>query len=160
MSILPFPRGQSCTDRGVNYIEGDYMYYEDKLIESLGKEIIKAREELDHIREYEYKIGYLVSDMEKKQGDMPVLADIRKVTGIWKMYCPYDFIIIVYDPNTCELSEAQLQVLLFHELLHIGEGGSLRQHNVQDFRIILEEYGLNWSIDPEIKPVLRGEEHE
>ncbi len=49
-------------------------------------------------------------------------------------------------------TKEQIKVLLLHELMHIGvditEKGNLKKylvpHSIQDFRYILEKYGLNW----------------
>ena len=51
--------------------------------------------------------------------------------------------------NTEGFTDAEMDVLLFHELLHVGmnDKGEYRinPHNVDDFYVILKKYGLEWS---------------
>ena len=49
-------------------------------------------------------------------------------------------------------TDEQLEILLLHELLHIGiqwdgneETYSIIPHDVEDFRAIIERYGIGWS---------------
>lgn len=62
---------------------------------------------------------------------------------------PYDFLIIFYGPNIDGLDANQLKILMFHELLHIGvnsDGTSFKvvPHDIEDFSLILERYGIGW----------------
>lgn len=56
-----------------------------------------------------------------------------------KPYC-----IVVYLRNCDYFSEAQFALLLFHEMMHIPTDIKMFNHDVQDFREILE-YGLDWA---------------
>ena len=132
------------------------MYVDADDIKDMAEKIIDAKEELDHIRLLDINIGFLYSDKEKKAGGNLVFADCTKVNGLLSHYCPYDFIITVYEPNIIELSDAQLQVLIYHELLHIGTDGKLKGHNVRDFYVLLQEYGLDW-IETDIEPIIGGD---
>ena len=50
-------------------------------------------------------------------------------------------------------TEDQMRILLFHELLHIGieftedgqEKYSIKPHDYEDFKIIIDRYGTDWS---------------
>lgn len=52
------------------------------------------------------------------------------------------------------MTEKQLEILLFHELLHIGiepadDGGenySIIPHDMEDFKIVIDKYGTDWSV--------------
>lgn len=136
------------------------MYSDAPDIEVLAKKIIDAKEDLWHIKMHDIKIGYLYSIVEKKQAGFKVMADITQVFNLLAHYCPYDFIVTVYEPNVTYMSDAQLQVLLYHELLHIGEDGKLRGHNIMDFKTILEQYGIDWTNDATIKPIVGGDKVE
>lgn len=124
------------------------------------KKLIEEREELEHIRLREYEIDYLMCDKEQKNGGRPVLADIRAIKGINAFYIPYDYVLTIYEPNVMDLSDAQLQVLILHELMHISEDGNLRNHDVQDFYTILRQFGLGWQYDDDLKPILGGGEND
>jgi hypothetical protein len=47
------------------------------------------------------------------------------------------------------MTEEQLDILMEHELRHIGisESGTLQimPHDIEDFRAIIDDYGLDWS---------------
>ena len=57
-----------------------------------------------------------------------------------------------------KLAEEQKKLLMLHELMHIGikydKQGELTPfivpHSVQDFRYILEKYGLDWDQNPQL----------
>ena len=86
------------------------------------------------------------SDKEKKSSGMIVHADCRKVSEFWKAVCQYDFIITFYL-GWQELSEKALNNLARHELMHCGWDGektSIVPHDVQDFRELIEQEGIDW----------------
>lgn len=119
----------------------------------IAQRLTRSRPELAHIRDYGIKIAYLESDEEKKKNYKKVHADCTKVDEKYKWTCPYDFFITVYQPNIEGFSEKQLEVLLLHELMHVGvddEGQEpsfyIVPHDIEDFRAIIDEYGLDWSV--------------
>lgn len=79
-------------------------------------------------------------------------ADCIKFSKRYKWLGNYDFIITVYEPNCFGMSEEQMETLLRHQLNHIGvtvnEDNTadyfLAPHDIQDFRCIIEEQGLDW----------------
>ena len=72
---------------------------------------------------------------------------------IWKVFCPYDFLIIVYEKNCAHMDDQQLEILLEHELLHVGysedkDGNpvySINPHDYGEFEQIERKYGNHWS---------------
>lgn len=116
-------------------------------LRTLANKIIK--EKLPWIREQKISIGFCYSDLEKKKGkNIRVYADIRKVPGVYKTWLRYDFVIAFYEPNTMLMDERQLEILMEHELRHIGiddNGGlTIEPHDIEDFRAIIDDYGLDW----------------
>lgn len=95
------------------------------------------------------RIAYLASDKEKKSHRRPVCGQCVKVPNLFKTLMPYDFLIVIYEMNTEGFTDAEMDVLLYHELLHVGmnDKGEYRinPHNVDDFYVILKKYGLEWS---------------
>ncbi len=116
-------------------------------LRTLANKIIKDK--FPWIREQKISIGYCYSDLEKKKGKGRVYADIRKVPGIYKTWLRYDFVIAFYEPNTMLMDGHQLEILMEHELRHIGitENGELviEPHDIEDFRAIIDKFGLDWS---------------
>lgn len=126
----------------------------------LAEKIIKKFSEFSIIREWNIKVGYVISN-ETKGGEKTVFADCRKVPTVYKAYLPFDFIITFYEQNTGMLNENQLKLLMYHELSHItmGERGlKLRPHDIEDFSNILAKYGLDWN-EPgkELPDILGGD---
>jgi predicted metallopeptidase len=91
-------------------------------------------------------IGYVMS-YEHKKGERIRYADCRRVREVFRAWLPYDFIITFYYNNTSMLSENQQKIVMLHELMHIGmgpKGLKLVHHDVEDFKVILREFGLDW----------------
>lgn len=73
---------------------------------------------------------------------------------------PYRYVIEVYDNNWHDLDDAQKRAVIFHELMHIDpslDPPKLVKHDVQDFRVLLETWGINYVENP---PSLFDEEQE
>lgn len=70
-------------------------------------------------------------------------ADIRKVVFPTNLYTNKKYIISVYRSFN-ELDEKRKYIVLLHELLHIGEKDKMIKHDVEDFSVILEKYGIKW----------------
>lgn len=118
-----------------------------KDLRKLGEAIIDKFEELHFIKEYDIRIGYVLSQ-EKPPGSKIKFADCRKVKLTYQAWLPFDFIITFYEPNTEILSENQQKILMLHELKHIGigeKGLKIENHDIEDFRDILSEYGIAWN---------------
>ena len=98
-------------------------------------------------------IVYLSSDKAKKGKDKIIHAECEKIADKNKWAIPCDFTITVYEPNCVGFTEEQMRILLFHELLHVGiefkEDGTesyyVRPHDYEDFKIITDRYGTEWS---------------
>jgi len=119
---------------------------------ALAAEVIDARADLRWIRNAAVSIGYLSSDREKKAKGNLVLGECIRVKELYKCFIPYDFLIVIYEPNVCRLSEDQLRILLYHELLHVDveeKNGEpvyrINPHDTEDFARILREYGFGWA---------------
>lgn len=130
------------------------MRERSEYIEQIAEKVIAEREELEHLRDCPVRIAYLVSDIEKTKDKKKVYADCTKVSSSYAWCCPFDFFITVYEPNTEDFNDNQMEILLTHELLHIGvdfEGVEpsffLVPHDVEEFEIIIKKYGANWSIN-------------
>lgn len=131
-------------------------------LEELSNKIQDKRPEVSHIRDYEFKIGYVLSyEAKKKDGGM-VFADCRKVSGPYLAYLPFDFIITFYEPNIAILSDNHRKIVMLHELRHpmIGPRGlTNRPHDVEDFKFILHEFGIDYlDFDQEVPDILSKEE--
>lgn len=114
----------------------------------LARKVISNHEDLHWIRQTRVRIGYAEADHEKKEVDKLVFADCRKVPDLYQAFIPYDFIITVYTPNAMMLSDEQREIMMYHELLHVGIKGNgdlyVVPHDIEDFDRIIDRYGLHW----------------
>lgn len=118
----------------------------------IAQDLIKTEPMLKHILESDVTIVYLGSEHEKKQNGKTVFGQCEKVPEKYKWAVPCDFTITIFEPNTERFTDAQMRILLLHELLHVGielDGNEERYyvvpHDVEDFEAILDRYGTNWS---------------
>lgn len=119
---------------------------------SILDELLKLEDAVQCISEAGISVGVVASEVAKKEsgGTRIVYADCRKVPAYWRTFTPYDFLITVYEPNCLGLDARQMQILFLHELLHIGVNPKdplktyVRDHDFQDFRLIVERYGTAW----------------
>mgnify|MGYP006896789773 CR=1 FL=1 len=119
----------------------------------IASRIIEEEDELADVANSHATIVYLSSDKAKKGKDKIIHAECEKIADKNKWAIPCDFTITVYEPNCVGFTEEQMRILLFHELLHVGiefkEDGTeyyyVRPHDYEDFKIITDRYGTEWS---------------
>lgn len=97
-------------------------------------------------------IGFVSSMKKKTRGKTKlVLGECKKISELQKLFCPYDFLIIIYEQNCEGLNNEQMKILIWHELEHIGIDNKgehfLKPHDVEDFDKIIDEHGLHWAND-------------
>ena len=121
---------------------------------TIGKRLIKNDPALECIKSSSVRIAYLSSDHEMKSGRKYVMGQCEKVPDKYKWAVRYDFTITLFEPNIERLTEKQLEIVILHELMHVGiehDGNEelyfINQHDVEDFRTIIDRYGLDWSIE-------------
>lgn len=114
-------------------------------VRQIGEKILKEPR-YKYIVDASIQIGYMETDKER-QGKKIRYADCTKVADRYRALSPYDFLITFYPPALEASVEAQERIMR-HELLHVGvkPDGSLyvEPHDVEDFREMLEQYGLDW----------------
>ena len=119
----------------------------------MAKKIIDDEPILTDIANSHATIVYLGSDNPKTSKGKTIYAEAEKVQDKNKWAIPADFTITVFEPNTKDFTEDQMRILLFHVLLHIGieftedgqEKYSIRPLDYEDFKIIIDRYGTEWS---------------
>lgn len=132
------------------------MEYEYKLSEAyanIANEVINSVPELEYLKEAPVSIGYMASNYRKKSKGKLVFAECMKVKDVYKAFTPFDLLVVVYEPNAELMNEEQLRILLEHELLHIKIENeddinpiySINPHDVEDFRSIIDKYGIEWA---------------
>ena len=126
----------------------EQKFYLTDIYDEWADEIIKDKR--PDILDAGISVGFVSSTKEKKYGRIKnVLAECKKVTDLEQLYCPHDFLIIVYELNCEGLTDEQMKILLWHELEHIGidsETGEffVKPHDVEEFDNIINAHGLHW----------------
>lgn len=111
------------------------------------------------IDKYPISLGHIELDkvlfLKEIEKSPKKYAECKAVRPPYDFITEYKFIIIVYEPNTLGLTDAQKTMLVYHELLHIDvDFYKIRKHNVEDFRELVSTYGVNWDIDPNLPNIL------
>ncbi|HBS60872.1 MAG TPA: hypothetical protein DEA44_16620 [Firmicutes bacterium] len=123
-------------------------YEVSEQLQLLGERVITGMPELSYIPGYDIRVGFVLSYESKKQDGKIIAADCRKVTGPYKAYLPFDFIVTFYEPNMSYMTDNQRKVLMLHELKHIGvgpKGPRIEPHDIEEFETIITRYGLRWN---------------
>ncbi|MBQ2641295.1 MAG: hypothetical protein IJG15_04780 [Lachnospiraceae bacterium] len=128
------------------------------------EQVMQKHPDVAWIRDMGIRIGFLRSDREKKSHGRPVLGECIKVNDLQKALIPYDFLIVIYEVNTEYLVEWQIDVLIYHELLHVGINNKgdtyvIRPHDLQEFEAIARRYGIDWA-DPDRENAAEGVQGE
>lgn len=118
----------------------------------IAKRLIRQLPEFADIRDSDVRIAYLSSEKPKSKNRKIIFAECCKVDEKYAWCCPYDFFIVVYEPNIAYFTDKQIEILIRHELHHVGieyTDQGLKYyvvpHDVEEFWEIIREYGLNWS---------------
>ena len=133
----------------------------------IGHDLIQKEPLLDYIRQSEATIMYLSSDKAKKHKGKLVAGQCEKIDPKYKWAIPCDFTITIFEPNIINFTDKQLRILIYHELLHVkielGDDGtekySTNPHDIEEFRDIIDRYGIDWDY-PRWEAIDDGEETE
>lgn len=120
----------------------------------IAESLIDTEPDLQYIKDSRVRIAYLESDQCRRDGkDRLVLGECEKVAAKNRWAIDYDFTITLFRNNLVGLSADQMRIVMFHELLHVGiepgpdgdETYSVRKHDLEDFKIIIDKYGTDWN---------------
>lgn len=136
----------------------------------IAEKVIQQHEDLHWILESGLRIGYRMSDQAKTKdgGSQFVEGECHKCNPLERsLEAEYDFVIIFYQPNIEYMTAEQLEILMYHELLHVGltAGGDpkINPHDyvINDFRAVIEKHGVDWDKpDESVTPVDIPDEYE
>ena len=115
----------------------------------IGHHLINTMPELEYIKNADVQIVFLASEHEKKAGGKLVFGQCERISEKYKWSIPADFTITVFERNIEDFDDFQLEILIFHELLHVGISPDgdffVNPHDLEDFRAIIDRYGTGWS---------------
>lgn len=118
-------------------------------LSELASSVIEKHQELKTLSDSNCRIAYQYSDKTKTSNGKTVYADTTKVSDKVKSIANVDFIITFYKPSCVGLNEEKKEILMLHELRHVGYDpatGKCRivPHDVEDFEEIIKDYGMKW----------------
>lgn len=123
-------------------------YEQSDRLSKIAAKVIAEYADLNHLGDPNCRIAYQTSDQAKKSGSKIVYADTERVKAKYKALMPYDFVITFYWPNCENLTEDKLEMLMYHELKHVGFDGdssfTIIPHDVEDFRDVIDRWGVDW----------------
>lgn len=123
------------------------MFYKDKTLEKIANDIIRKHDELRHLTDDALKIIYLRSDENIKNGRKTIFADTEKLNKKHRAMTGAHFVITFYADSE-DLEGDQLEILMYHELRHVGwdgENAKIIPHDCEDFKSIVQKYGVDWA---------------
>ena len=120
---------------------------------NIGKVLIDTEPQLAYIKDFDVDIIYLSSTHAPKKGEGVIKGQCEKIAEKYKWGIPADFTITIFEPNCEGMSDDQIKILIFHELLHVGleekDNGDtrmfIRQHDLEDFKYIINRFGTSWA---------------
>lgn len=137
---------------GGHSLSGGFDMRHNRKYGIIGRRLIRELPEFADLLESEVRIAYLSSGKEKIKNHKIVFAECCKVEERYFWCCKYDFFIVVYEPNVADFTEEQLEILIRHELHHVGieytdQGIKYyaAPHDVEEFWAIIREHGIDWS---------------
>lgn len=119
----------------------------------IGQELIDTEESLAPLRSAPATIVYLASEGAPKAAGKSVQGKCEKVADKYKWGIPADFTITLFEPNIDYMTDEQIRILIFHELLHLqvdGDDVKVVGHDLEDFKEIIDRYGTEWNYDKQM----------
>jgi predicted metallopeptidase len=104
--------------------------------------------DLSYISEFDIRIGYVRNFDRKCKGEQLIFGRCVKVPITYQAFLPFDFIIELFEPNIELLTDEQLKILIYHELLHIDigpKGPKVKPHDIEDFYTIIDRFSSRWN---------------
>ena len=127
-------------------------YAESTEYRLIADEVISEKDDLHWLLSMGVRLAFIESAKKKMSEGKEVYAECIKVEELWQVFCPCDFIIVIYGQHVQGMSKEQKKILLYHELLHCSydetkNGVKYRTapHDIEDFRVIIDNYGLDWA---------------
>ncbi len=134
-----------------------------ELYAAIGQELIDTEESLAPLRGAPVTIAYLASEGDPKAAGKTVQGKCEKIADKYKWGIPADFTITLFEPNIEYMTEDQIRILIFHELLHLqvdGDDVRIVGHDLEDFKEIIDRFGTEWNYDRQMTLQDYEVEHE
>lgn len=136
-------------------------YWESDEAQSIAADLIPKHHK--HLKAAD--IAYMFQDKARKSGNFVVLGTARKAREIDKKLHGFDFVMCIAHDTWGNLSEDEQIKLVDHELCHMSykldKAGNVVyiciDHDVKDFKSIIERYGVIDYVPTEIREKVKKE---
>lgn len=133
----------------------------------IGRELIENEDVFEMLKKHNPRIAFLESNKPAPKSGRFALGVCKKMSdkdksllaaGVAAEGTIPDFFIIIYKERIKHFTPGQLRILIMHELMHVGveekkDGSavfSLKKHDMEDFRALVERFGVDWAGDGQI----------
>ena len=123
----------------------------DRMLEDL----ITDEPSLAMIRNYAINIAIIESEKAKTSKGKKVIASLERVPDLYRELTYKDYIVTIYRPCLTGLSNEQIQIAIFEQLLKIDVGLTpdgndvdslaIRAYDYEGFKEIVDRYGTDWA---------------
>lgn len=130
--------------------DSDTGFVESDDLAELGSELIQKHDDLGWL--HAYQVRYLWKGSGGKKGGMPVLGKCVLLSGLTEHFGGCDYVIWLGADHVrqLEMTDGQIEALLFHELSHcacsVDDDGEVKlrtkNHDMEIFFAEVERYGL------------------
>lgn len=122
---------------------GDKCWIMNEWYGPIARGLIDKFEEIEHVRYYRI---IFIEDRQWEPGNAVWnwKARIKKAGTQFREATGYDYILETRKYYTERMSKEQLILLIYHELKHIGQDGSILHHNIEDWDNIVATFGKDW----------------
>ncbi|WFD09756.1 putative metallopeptidase [Tepidibacter hydrothermalis] len=123
---------------------GDKHWIKNYLYGPLAKRLIEKFDEIRHIKSE--KILF-IEDTEWEPGisKQPWIARIKKANKELESITGYEYVMEIRGYYTDKMSKSQVIALIYHELRHIHQDGTLIKHNIEDWSNMVATLGKDWA---------------
>lgn len=123
---------------------GDKHWIKNYLYGPLAKRLIEKFDEIRHIKSE--KILF-IEDTEWEPGiaKQPWIARIKKANRELESITGYEYVMEIRGYYTDKMSKSQVIALIYHELRHIHQDGTLIKHNIEDWGNMVATLGKDWA---------------
>lgn len=111
----------------------------------MARRLIDTKSYLEPLQEA--RIAIIMRSEAGSSSGKAILGRAAKVSDQDRLYMDFDFKIWLAEDYWGRFDAHQREALLTHELLHcsfVGESAKIRPHDVEEFEIVIREYGFWW----------------
>jgi hypothetical protein len=97
-----------------------------------------------------------IVNKDKKEGQED--SKIRGIRQPDSLFCTVQYVVVFYQSTWENYNPAQRAMMLFKNLIRIpenedGPDGSLLKHDLQDFKILVQAFGVDYMDNPELPDI-------